>query len=681
MKKYLKWALALLLFCLYPTLSCNKDDNYAQQTPEPDADNPDDTADDNPEILDDYVTLKALFDANPSNTLGWDFDDYSMASWDGVSLNGKRVANLLVSGKTLDSVPPEIADLVQLNDLDISDNSLKTLPPEIGSLNALKHLNASKNALDSIPREMSNLNNLLALNLEENALERIPQEVCDLEDTGTLLTKDPDAVCDGAIRDYEAMIALFEANPSHTIIWDLSDTSMQSWDDANSGFELNADGRVTKISGGQLSGFFADLDAILNGTAEVILPPEIENLTELTELSFNLSYGIKSLPPEIGKLKKLVILSMEGNKLTGVPPEIGDLQNLEYLYLSANEIENLPAEIGKLTALKDVRMDFNKIAQIPAEIGNLTAIWNLNLRGNEITSIPDEIGNISSLEILLLDSNKIEEVPIAISQLTSLVTLDLGENELLSIPPELENLRSIGHLLLDSNRLTEIPEEIGNLRTLWNLDITDNDITELPLKVCDLELTVSTQLSRDPEVFCVDNLEADYTALVALLDANTNPNLEDELDWDRNDESMQNWQGVTIQNDRVTALEINGTNNFFTVPPEIRYLTKLSNLNLQGNNLKLIYEDIGALTELTYLSLNNNKLLEIPEEIGNLSKLEHLILTINSLKEIPESFGNLNQLENLWLTGNDLVSIPQTVCDLEAAYGTLILIDQGVTCE
>ncbi|TFL05722.1 hypothetical protein BDV98DRAFT_231924 [Pterulicium gracile] len=58
--------------------------------------------------------------------------------------------------------------------------------------------------------------------------------------------------------------------------------------------------------------------------------------------------SISSLPKELFSLKRLTILSLQGNILEYLPPQIGLLHNLRELNLSNNRLENLPAELNSL---------------------------------------------------------------------------------------------------------------------------------------------------------------------------------------------------------------------------------------------------------------------------------------------------------------------------------------------
>ena len=60
---------------------------------------------------------------------------------------------------------------------------------------------------------------------------------------------------------------------------------------------------------------------------------------------------ISTIPPAIKKLTDLKFLELRGNKLTSFPPEICDLPSLIELELRSNELTTIPAEIANLINL------------------------------------------------------------------------------------------------------------------------------------------------------------------------------------------------------------------------------------------------------------------------------------------------------------------------------------------
>lgn len=146
---------------------------------------------------------------------------------------------------------------------------------------------------------------------------------------------------------------------------------------------------------------------------------------------------------------------------------------------------------------------------------------------------------------------------------------------------------------------------------------------------------------------------------------------------------LKTWYGVTVTNQRVTALnlgynisyfvsilskglggldaldtlDLSGDGFYGSVPDELGNLINLRYLGLRktglGGNLPTV---LGKLTKLTYLDLSLNNLIgSIPSEIGKLTNLEVLNLRYNALQaQLPGSMVNLTKLKVLDLAGNKL---------------------------
>ena len=64
----------------------------------------------------------------------------------------------------MQSLPAEIGNLRNLQNLNLSYNQLQSLPAEIGNFCNLKILNLEKNKLQSLPVEILNIKNILFIN-------------------------------------------------------------------------------------------------------------------------------------------------------------------------------------------------------------------------------------------------------------------------------------------------------------------------------------------------------------------------------------------------------------------------------------------------------------------------------------------------------------------------------------
>lgn len=91
-----------------------------------------------------------------------------------------------------------------------------------------------------------------------------------------------------------------------------------------------------------------------------------------------------SIPNEIGKLKKLETLILNGNQLKQLSAGVGQLKALRTLSLSGNHFKEFPSGLGSLRQLDVLDLSKNKIQAVPAEVAELQAI-EINLNQNQVS--------------------------------------------------------------------------------------------------------------------------------------------------------------------------------------------------------------------------------------------------------------------------------------------------------
>ena len=247
------------------------------------------------------------------------------------------------------------------------------------------------------------------------------------------------------------------------------------------------------------------------------------------------------IPSDLGRLDRLVSLSLPRNRLTGrIPPELGDLASLEHLNLNFNALTGvIPPSLAKLENLKDLWLTENRLTgPVPAALGELDPSV-LRLSGYDFDAVPPEPtavaahdpagtrlctppptspalfddcavllavkdslagdvslnwraavpvglwqgvtigreGRVAALD--LRDMNLTGRLPAELGELTHLQVLRLDGNRLTgAVPPELGNLTRLTMLSLDGNRLTgPIPPALANLSNLGQLWLADNRLT------------------------------------------------------------------------------------------------------------------------------------------------------------------------------------------------------------
>ncbi|MDE2834978.1 MAG: S8 family serine peptidase [Bacteroidota bacterium] len=124
------------------------------------------------------------------------------------------------------------------------------------------------------------------------------------------------------------------------------------------------------------------------------LPSELENLRNLRELSLIWNEGLTGpIPPELGNLEQLQVLSLWDNSHTGpIPPELGNLDHLQVLSLSQNSLTGpIPPELGNLRVLKWLDLSHNSFTgQLPRSLMQLDSLEVFAFEGQSLCAPADD---------------------------------------------------------------------------------------------------------------------------------------------------------------------------------------------------------------------------------------------------------------------------------------------------
>ena len=279
----------------------------------------------------------------------------------------------------------------------------------------------------------------------------------------------------GLVSDCEALLAARDTLSGTKLLNWSPNTPINSWE----GVELG--GSPTRVKRLVL---YREAPYKFDGE----IPPELGELSALSELVLHWHFLSGEIPAELGNLSNLSRLELDNNHLTGeIPPELGNLSNLSRLHLDGNDLSgDIPPELGNLSKLTVLDLKFNELRSMPPELGNLSRLTRLILHSNQLTGeIPSWLGNLSRLTKLDLGYNRLAGgIPSELANLSSLDLLILSGNGLTGegltgeIPPWLGGLTGLTILWLDNNGLTgQIPPELGNLSNLTNLTLKNNQFT------------------------------------------------------------------------------------------------------------------------------------------------------------------------------------------------------------
>ena len=447
----------------------------------------------------DMAALKSLYTAagGPgwTNSEGW-LGGPVVDGWYGVSADSLgHVTALDLSDNGLSGgLPASLSDLTQMTELVVGGNPglAGRLPPSLARLSLLRRLDYAGTGLCA------------------------PAEATFREWLGSIPSHESTGVECAALSDRAILEALYHATGGPDWVnsenW-LTGAPLSDW----YGVETDAAGRVVRLELGPANGLTGSIPPELGSLANLSvlslawngltgsIPPELGSLANLSVLSLAGNGLTGPIPPGLGSLAKLSALSLHGNGLTGpIPPELGSLANLSVLSLAGNGMTGpIPPELGSLANLSALLLGGNGLTgSIPPELGSLANLSVLALAWNGLTgSIPPELGSLASLTELSLAGNDLSgPIPPELGDLASLRTLSLDGNDLSGpIPPELGSLSSLRTLSLDGNDLSDaIPPELGSLSNLRTLSLAGNNLSgPLPPELGRLTSLVELVLSRN----------------------------------------------------------------------------------------------------------------------------------------------------------------------------------------
>lgn len=186
------------------------------------------------------------------------------------------------------------------------------------------------------------------------------------------------------------------------------------------------------------------------------------------------------IPYDISRLKNLIILNLNDNKLTGSLEPLQGLTRLQTLFLGDNnmKIRLIPQFLNMWPNLRILDLSDNEIVSIlPGNIFRHPMLRVLDLHGNGITGFIPEIDEGSKLEFLALQDNRLEgSIPGTIGNLSNLYHLDLSSNQMTGEIPRtggMEALTNLEYLFLAFNDFTEgiVPHYLAGMTNLRDVSL------------------------------------------------------------------------------------------------------------------------------------------------------------------------------------------------------------------
>ena len=171
------------------------------------------------------------------------------------------------------------------------------------------------------------------------------------------------------------------------------------------------------------------------------------------------------------------------------------------------------------------------------------------------------------------------------------------------------------------------------------------------------------------------------TALLGLYNAldGANWTASKKTNWN-SEEPVETWGGVTIENGKLTKLNLSGFGLKGDLPALVSSFTDLTSLNL-GSNPNLtgsLPSDMGNLVNLeSFLAVTTGLGGQLPASMGNLTKMNNLQLSKNNISgTIPAEWAGMTELKNLGLYSTNLSTpLPEAIFTSWKHIGTLLLYD------
>ncbi|XOV92651.1 MAG: T9SS type A sorting domain-containing protein [Bacteroidota bacterium] len=309
-------------------------------------------------------------------------------------------------------------------------------------------------------------------------------------------------------------------------------------------------------------------------------------------------YGVDVVNTRVDSVK------LSGNGLAGeLPLEMGYVLNLKKLDLSNNLlIDTVDAELANLSLLEELDLHNNRIDEL-ADLSGITSLNTIHLDTNffDFGDLEPYVGvatftyeNQRVVNDIPTDSTAKINAPLVIDK-----TIDGAEN---NFQWYLNDVAINGADLEDYTLTPYLPADSG----VYVLKVTNNIVTGL-------------ELVTEPYHLGISDFEEDSLALVSLYNNSNGANWSLNTNWLTGD--LSTWNGVIVQNQRVTDLNLPGNNLDGFVPKDFGYADSLVNVDLSNNQLRDslpdTWEQFYALTTANlanndFISIPNLKLLNVP---------------------------------------------------------------------
>ncbi|XP_019639088.1 PREDICTED: malignant fibrous histiocytoma-amplified sequence 1 homolog [Branchiostoma belcheri] len=396
--------------------------------------------------------------------IGLELDDTSLSNL----FQCTSIRSLKMSNCQLASIPRSLANLKDLEILDLSHNNLTTLPSRpIRSMPCLKSLNVSHNKLTAIGAVVRKLQALRNLDVSYNNIGDIPYEILEMKS-----------------------LEFFSCSHNKITRW-------------------------LHPSNGEIEASTCPLKS-LNMSSNLLadVPHNVKQLKHLLLIDLS-NNEIGEVPEALLLMPTLRALHLGNNKITKLPTDL-DLNKLSPtlcdIDLSNNKLDDLPLVLCFLPSLTKLDLKQNKISAVTQNVKSCKRLSVLDVSHNKLKEIPSHISSVSAMR---KDESSIVEV------------VALAKNCLSHFPEALIQMKSVQKVDLSNNNIKEIPETIMDMPKDVKLELKGNPIIDPPLQVCQAgletiqafyeDLTTASSITQCLKTLFLGTYEAGKTSLVRVF--------------------------------------------------------------------------------------------------------------------------------------------------------------------
>lgn len=468
----------------------------------------------------DSLALVAIYNAtggpnwlNKSNWLVGEIKD-----WEGVKITNGRVTKLdLTFSNVVGNMPPELANLTELDTLSLPANQLASIPPQLASLTKLRYLDLGGNQLTgSLPLFLFNLTNLRVFGFANNNLSgALPEEIGNLTNLEKLWL-DGNQFSGAIPETFSNLVNLkhlfiqnnsFSGDIAPAIVQSLT---LEAFSISNN--EFTSIPSLAPFTGvfGDISQNFLNFNSLIPNANQpnlTIAPQKVRIPVQPLALKagkpFSISFDAGGTGTKYAWFKDEVLLADTTSTISKATSAINDT-GIYRVVASNTQLPgvDLRLENFQLTVTSVVPDSLalvaiynatggpnwtNKSTWLVGEVRNWEGVKVINDRvtkldltfSNVVGNMPPELANLTELDTLSMPANKLAAIPAELASLTKLRYLDLGGNELTgTLPAFLFNMPNLRVLGFANNLLSgTLPAEIGNLTTLEYLWLDKNEFS------------------------------------------------------------------------------------------------------------------------------------------------------------------------------------------------------------